>query len=149
MRWDWNSLLNNKLKFPTQYSSDYFPKADKLVQYLADFAEAHKINVVFNSNVVGIFKHNDNFKVSTTSGQQFETKIIICATGFTKENIPSIEGIENCDTYASHSTKLDNYKNKRVLLLGLGNSAFETAEHLSGTAAYIALFGRRPVRFAW
>ena len=35
-----------------------------------------------------------------------------------------------------------NYTNQRVLVLGLGNAAFETATRASETAAYVHLLGR-------
>jgi hypothetical protein len=44
LRWDWNSLLNDApdLLFP-EFSSDYFPQADDLVHYLAEFQRRHAV----------------------------------------------------------------------------------------------------------
>src|SRR5713101_6401159 len=46
LRWDWNSLLSDSpgLLFP-RYSQEYFPSADDLVRYLADFQRVHALNV--------------------------------------------------------------------------------------------------------
>jgi hypothetical protein len=38
--------------------------------------------------------------------------------------------------------------NERVLILGAGNSAFETADHLADTAGLVHIFFRRPLRHA-
>src|SRR5262249_54080018 len=40
-------------------------------------------------------------------------------------------------------------QDQTVLILGKGNSAFETAEHLLGTAAVLHLISPHPLRFAW
>jgi cation diffusion facilitator CzcD-associated flavoprotein CzcO len=51
-----------------------------------------------------------------------------------KSHIPEIPGIELAETYENHSTNKDDYKFKRVLIIGKGNSAFETATFILDTA---------------
>src|SRR3954471_15871717 len=52
LRLDWNSLLSDDpaLRF-TRYSERYFPAADDLVRYLADFAEATGVRVRYGHRV--------------------------------------------------------------------------------------------------
>lgn len=57
LRWDWNSLLcdHDGLLFKN-YSKDYLPNADVLVDYLNDFANYYKLHISFNTEVVSIVK---------------------------------------------------------------------------------------------
>ncbi len=50
---------------------------------------------------------------------------------------------------AEHGLDLDRYRDKKVAILGGGNSAFEVADHLAGAAAIIHVLTRRPIRHAW
>ncbi|GAA3421232.1 NAD(P)-binding domain-containing protein [Streptosporangium vulgare] len=52
LRMDWNSLLSDDpaLLF-TRYSDRYFPEADDMVRYLADFAAACDLRVTYDARV--------------------------------------------------------------------------------------------------
>jgi hypothetical protein len=65
------------------------------------------------------------------------------------EGIPSIPGIELCENYFDFSVDPRDFVNQRVLIVGKGNSAFETANHLTETAAVIHLLSPHPVKMAW
>ena len=58
-------------------------------------------------------------------------------------------GVEHADTYGSHSMDAEKYSNKRVLVVGGGNSAFEVANHLAANAGYIHVASASSVKFAW
>ena len=53
------------------------------------------------------------------------------------------------DTYSKHALNKDIYKNKMILVIGGGNSAFETADHLSGSAAIVHVAFNKRIQFAW
>ena len=40
-------------------------------------------------------------------------------------------------------------ENKKILIIGQGNSAFEVADHLIDTTALIHILGRDALKFAW
>ena len=63
LRHDWNSLLddNQGFTFPQKYSSDFFPNADTLVEYLADYTEHYKIKVEYNTDVTLVEKDASDF----------------------------------------------------------------------------------------
>jgi len=42
-----------------------------------------------------------------------------------------------------------SYADQRVLIIGKGNSAFETAHAILGHASMVHLASRRPMRLAW
>lgn len=149
LRWDWNSLLHTPadLPFPA-YSKDYFPAADDLVRYLTDFQRHHRLAVRFGVTVERVERIAEGFAVHTSAGSLFG-RCLIMATGWGRPNIPAIRGIEHAVGYESMSTDPGFYANKRVLILGKGNSAFETASAILGTASMVHLASPRPLRLAW
>ncbi len=150
LRWDWNSLLsdNEKLLF-TQYTGKYFPDADDIVKYLADYATQNNLKIEFNATVVKVSKINNKFVLTIQNGETYECNKLIIATGVSKSYIPPIPGIEYAEKYESFNIDPNQFKNKRVLIIGKGNSAFETANSLVETTSNIHLTSPTPMTFAW
>jgi hypothetical protein len=189
LRHDWNSLLSSfhtntsqRLLF-TSYSNDFYPQADKLVQYLNDYREHYQLNVSFGFTLA--FMHKEIFHVDHAPSSELASSInsssplrsqfvlymyktseeelhptarsysiyrcstLIMATGLSRWNTAEVSGGDLLDTYAKMSTNADLYANQSVLILGKGNSAFETAAHLLGSAAQVHLMGRSPFRLAY
>lgn len=149
LRWDWNSLLSDddQLLFK-HYSQKYFPSTDDLVRYLNDFADRHQLNIQYNTRVTGVSK-DQHFTVSDDQGQSYCAARLIMATGVSKPYHPAIPGIELTENYTDVSIDPQDYINKRVLILGKGNSAFETADLLIETAAVIHVASPHPITLAW
>ena len=150
LRMDWNSLLSDdpQLLF-TRYTEDYFPAADDMVRYLADFAAASQLRIDYGARVVSVDRAEGRFRVSDSKGRVHEADCVVVATGVSKPNVPSIPGIETADLYATASVEPRDYLDQRVLIIGKGNSGFETANNLIETAAVIHVAGPRSVRMAW
>lgn len=110
-----------------RYSKRAFPSADDLVRYLEDFARP--LNIRYNTRV--------------TDGRG--ARHVIVATG-KKPYVPDIPGIHQAETYASASTDPTEYAGKRVLIIGRGRSAFETADNIAGTARLTHTVGRTVLR---
>ncbi|WNG46025.1 NAD(P)-dependent oxidoreductase [Archangium minus] len=151
LRMDWNSLLSDdpELLF-TRYSDRYFPPADVLVKYLGDFAQKNRLPIQYDSRVTRVTRTADGgFRVEDQQGRVFEAKRLISATGVSKPYIPNIPGIEHAEQYTTVSVDPKDFINQRVLILGKGNSAFETADNLIPTAAVIHVAGPSSIRMAW
>lgn len=150
LRWDWNSLLadQNGLRF-RNFSRDYFPDAETMVEYLQVFAAYYDLNIRYESRVLSIRKEKDLFWIELTDGTRYAVRNLLLATGLFQAYIPDIPGIENSVPYNTMSIEPDDYANQRVLILGKGNSAFETANHLLGHAATLHLVSPTPVVPAW
>ena len=58
---------------------------------------------------------------------------MIVATGVSKTYVPDIAGFELAEGYDVMSVEPRDYLDQRVLIIGKGNSAFETAENLMET----------------
>lgn len=150
LRWDWNSLLNDsdKMLFKN-YSKEYFPHTDDLVKYLCDFANHFQLKIKYNCQAVKIAKDNNRFMVLDNSGNVYSSKRLIIATGFTKSYIPAIPGIELAENYTDVSIDPEDFANQKVLIVGKGNSGFETADNLVATASLIHIVSPKPVSMAW
>ncbi|GAB2969330.1 NAD(P)-binding domain-containing protein [Streptomyces pseudoechinosporeus] len=150
LRMDWNSLLSPdpQLLF-TRYSKRYFPHADDLVRYLADFAEAFKLDIAYDTRAVRIRRTDDGFTVDDQHGAEHHSRRLIMATGVSRPNTPDIPGIETAEDYSVVSTDPEDFTDQRVLIIGKGNSALETADNLVETAAVIHVAGPHSIKMAW
>jgi thioredoxin reductase len=149
LRWDWNSLLSDDYAIlMKQYSQAYFPPADTFVQYLGDFAQHYHLNIGYNSRVEKITKATV-FTVTDANGLSYTAERLIVATGWTQQYIPPIPGIELVEKYSNVSVDPQDFAGQRVLIIGKGNSALETAENLLETAALIHVVSPHRVRLAW
>ena len=160
MRHDWNSLCNDyNLKFK-DFSKEYYPKSNDLVKYMNHFAEHYSLNIEFGVDIKIITKKvihfneltiNDDVFTLISENAIYTCKYLIVATGLSKMNIP--ENIENIREYSKHygefekgfflnKDNLNYYDNKRVLIVGNGNSAFEIANLLNNHCSNIMIVGR-------
>lgn len=151
LRMDWNSILadgDDKPVLFTDYSEKLFPVAEDLLRYLADYTAKHQINVRYDTRVTRIGRDGEIFVVAAGDAE-FRARRLVMATGVSKSYTPDIPGIELADQYSDVSVDPQEFKNQRVLVLGKGNSAFETADNLIETAAIVHVGGPRPVKLAW
>lgn len=149
LRWDWNSLLadDDELLFK-DYTKKYFPPADEMVRYLCDYADRYHLKVKCDTRIVNI-KRDDAFVLQDAEGKTYSAPRLIIATGFTKLYLPDIPGIELAEPYTEMSVNPEEFVNQKVLVLGKGNSGFETAENLIETAAVIHVASPEPLSLAW
>jgi thioredoxin reductase len=149
LRWDWNSLIaDGGSPLFKEYSREYFPPADQMVTYLEAFARHHELPIKLNTRVERISRDGD-FKVHTADGQTLLGRRLVMATGVSKPYLPPIEGIEHAELYGEMSTDPEDFSNQRVLVLGKGNSAFETADNLIATASRIYVCSPTPITLSW
>lgn len=149
LRWDWNSLLTQDYsKNFTDYSKKYFPSADNLVEYFNDYAKEFSLNIKYGVTVEKISK-NQGFVLLDSYGNTYSCKYLVIATGCPKLYIPEISGIELAEKYTDVSVNPEDFENQRVLIIGKGNSAFETADNLIDTAVTIHICSPSPVTMAW
>jgi thioredoxin reductase len=149
LRMDWNSLLSDRerLLFP-RYTERYFPAADVMVRYLTEFAEALGLNIRYGTRAVRVSR-GERFRVVDEHGGVYEAPLLIVATGPAKPYLPTIPGIETAEQYGTVTVDPQDFADQRVLIIGKGNSAFETADNLIETAAVIHLAGPTSIRMAW
>lgn len=151
LRMDWNSILSPDpdLLF-TRYTERYFPAADDMLRYLADYARAFGLRISYGTRVAEVRRDGDGgFAVATDGGEVHHARRVIVATGVSQAYIPPIPGIELAEQYATVPVEPRDFTDQRVLIIGKGNSALETADNLVETAAVIHVAGPSSLRLAW
>ena len=149
LRMDWNSLLSDQpsLLF-TRYTDRYFPDADVMVRYLADFAATTRLNIRYGTRAVRVTR-DERFQVVDQHGAVYEAPLLIVATGPSMPYLPTIPGIETAELYGTVTADPQDFQDQRVLIIGKGSSGFETAANLLETAAVIHVAGPSSIGVAW
>ena len=149
LRWDWHSLLSDSQEMQFKhYSRRYFPDADDFVRYCGDFADRFKLKIKYGARVSRVSK-GDNFRVLDSQGNVYSCQRLIVATGVSKPYIPAIPDVDLTENYTTVSVDPEDFANQRVLVIGKGNSGFETADNLIGTTALIHIASPDPLKLAW
>ena len=164
-RHDWNSLINDesvggKSLLFTSYSEEYLPPADDLVRYLEDFAEFYSLNVHYNENVSQVHRPSQpdspEFPLALRTSSSisaadtaYQCGVVVVATGLHVPNVPDFRGGELLQHYDGMSVDPRDFRGKSILIIGNGNSAFETASNLLPVANYIHIVGRSAARFSY
>ncbi len=156
MRTDWNSLLSDEhTPLFTARTPRYFPDADEMVGYLADFAATHRLRIRHHTRITEISRPYGgpdgpgDFLARAADGTAYRARRLIMATGVTRPYIPAIEGVETVERYDEVSVDPAGFTGQRVLIIGRANSAFETADNLIETAAVIHVAGPGSLKLAW
>ncbi|XP_074682642.1 FAD-dependent oxidoreductase domain-containing protein 2 [Strix aluco] len=157
LRHDWNSLLSHdrRLLF-RRYSRDFFPDADAMVRYLEDFASLLKLRVQYNTAIIHVMLEKDRqawnghyFLLTDQDRQNYKCSSLLVATGTWVPNVVNFPGSEYVEGYETVSINPEDFAGQTVLILGRGNSAFETAENILGVTNFIHMVSRSRVRLSW
>ncbi|XP_058287572.1 FAD-dependent oxidoreductase domain-containing protein 2 isoform X3 [Hylobates moloch] len=157
LRHDWNSLLSHdpRLLF-RHYSRAYFPDARDMVRYLGDFADTLGLRVQYNTTIAHVTLDKDRqawnghyFILTEQKGQVHQCSVLLVATGLSVPNQVDFPGSEYAEGYESVSVNPEDFIGQNVLILGRGNSAFETAENILGVTNFIHMLSRSRVRLSW
>ena len=150
LRWDWNSLLSHDATLRlSAFSQDYFPDTRALTDYCEAYAERFELKISYNSTVTHVKKVADKFVVSDQNETLYQADRLIVATGLSQPYVPSIPGIDLAENYTQVSTEPNDFINQRVLIIGKGNSGFETADSLISTTSLIHVVSPSSVKMAW
>ncbi|KAB0400345.1 hypothetical protein E2I00_010441 [Balaenoptera physalus] len=138
------------------YSNAYFPDAGDMVRYLGDFAERLGLHVLYNTTIAHVTLNKDQrawnghyFILTDQKGQAYQCSVLLVATGLSVPNQVDFPGAEYVDGYESVSVDPKDFVGQNVLILGRGNSAFETAENILGVTNFIHMLSRSRVRLSW
>ncbi|MEM9388547.1 MAG: NAD(P)-binding domain-containing protein [Pseudomonadota bacterium] len=150
MRHDWNSLLSDDLAHSfTDYDENYFPNADSLTRYMADYCRKYELSVQYNTEITEVAAGDEGYLCRCADGREIRAEYLLIGTGLFKPLIPQIEGIEHAENYVDMSVDPSDFNNQRVLIIGKGNSGFETADNLVANASVIHVASPSSIRMAW
>lgn len=147
-RFDWNSLLTKEKKILMRnYSREFFPRREALVEMLNDLVVEYDLPIMFNTTWTATRKTEQGyFEIETDKGI-LHSKFLIIATGMTPRN-PPIPGLEHTTPYHEMKQK-EYYRDKRVLIIGKGNSGMECAQEILNEANLIMIASRHSTRMAY
>ena len=158
LRHDWNSILSRfdagGVDFPfAAYSDDYLPAADAMVDYLNGYAQHYALNVAYSTRVARVREaahggYELEFEAAGgVASRQSCSELVWTAGLFSPRVLPG----DSSTITPYHELPYDRaaFRNKSVLIIGAGQSAFETAKHIYGVTAHTMLAYRTAPQFAW
>jgi putative flavoprotein involved in K+ transport len=140
----WLSALPHA-SIPRRYGP--WVRRDDLVAYLEDYARRFEIEPELGIEVTRIQPHASGWRVETSDGTR-EAERVVLATGYC--NAPHMPDWPGWDTFpgpllrSADYREPSSYRDKRVLVVGAGNSAAEIAVDLAGVGADVQLSVRTP-----
>lgn len=148
-----------KLFSPAQYSSlpgmkfpgdpERYPTRDEVISYLIGYAEAFEFPIRTHMRVQRVEQLSEGFRVISTSGYYVARSVINATGSFNRPSLPAVPGRHAFKGHVLHSREYRNpapFKNKRVVVVGAGNSAIQIAVELAQSAR-VTLATREPIRF--
>ncbi|MCA9157707.1 MAG: NAD(P)-binding domain-containing protein, partial [Planctomycetales bacterium] len=90
LRHDWNSLLtDDHSALFRDFSVEYFPPADALLNYLSHFAEKFELQIQFNTRITRVSRHADGFTLLDQNGTSWNCRRLVVASGVSLPYVPS------------------------------------------------------------
>ena len=120
-----------------------------LVDYLADYAQRHRIAPRLGERVLAITRSGAGWQTLTQAGTRYESRSVVLATGANCEpRLPTLPGQTQYRGRVLHSREYRNaapFAGQRVLVVGMGNTGAEIALDLVEQGVQAALSVRSPV----
>lgn len=136
--------------FPMPADYPDFPSREQMYQYYKSYASHHGLtkHIRFNTKVVRVVPVGDSlWKATFEDGSSRIFKgVIICNGHHWSKSFPTYPGSFSGESIHSKDYKsVEQIKNKRVLVVGAGNSAFDIASECARNAASCTMSMRRGV----
>lgn len=132
--------------FPPHYPK--YPSRDQVVAYLESYTEEFQLRPRFNQEVISAEYVDGKWRTETHDSAYVSDNLVI-ATGYThRPHKPTFPGMNQFRGETLHSSEYRNgaaYEDKKVLVVGFGNSAGEIAIDLCEHGAQTAMSVRSPV----
>ena len=135
--------------FPPSWPT-YIPK-DKLANWFESYVDGMELNFWTETEVLGGSYDEKQGRWTVTVRRKGEERVmqprhVVLATGVSGiPNIPDIPGLNNFTGKVVHSSGYDdgeNWKGKRALVIGTGNSGHDIAQDLYSSGAHVTLVQR-------
>lgn len=128
-----------------------YPRRDEVIDYLRSYAAALDAEIHTSTPVETVSSANgEGFAVTTASGTVFTAPRVIAATGsFGSPFLPAVPGRDEFGSRVLHAGEYRHpgeFTDRRVVVVGAGNSAVQIAAELA-KHAQVVLASRAPVKF--
>jgi cation diffusion facilitator CzcD-associated flavoprotein CzcO len=136
---------------PIPRNAGRWPTRDDFVAYLENFAERNRLRIHFGIDVSRIERAGEEWLLETSAGA-LSARFVVVATGYDRTpKVPDWPGKEHFAGVLLHASEYRNpepFRDKDVLVVGVGNSGTEIATQLAaGEAARMRVSMRTPVNF--
>ncbi|UWM49715.1 NAD(P)/FAD-dependent oxidoreductase [Streptomyces carpaticus] len=147
---------------PARYSSlpgmpfpgadrDRYPHRDEVVAYLTSYAGRLDAEIRTGCRVSAVRRAGSGFEVDLEGGERLSARAVVAASGtFGRPHRPALPGLERFAGQVLHAADYRSpapFADRRVVVVGAGNSAVQIAAELARTAT-VTLATRAPVKFA-
>lgn len=150
----WKSL---RLFSPAQWSSlpgiimkggaDYYPTRDEAIEYIKEYEHKYDLPVKRPVEVVNVKGGTDGFSLETSDGI-YLAKALVSSTGsFNNPFIPEIPCMKDFQGAVLHSSQYrsaDQFRNKRLAIIGEGNSGAQILAEVSLVADTVWITQKEP-----
>ncbi|WBB58157.1 NAD(P)/FAD-dependent oxidoreductase [Streptomyces sp. WMMC500] len=126
-----------------------YPHRDEVVAYLERYAVGLDADIRTRTRVEAVAADGPGFVVRTGAGAELSAAGLVVAAG-SRPALPVLPGADGFGGELLHVADYRNpdpYADKRVVVVGGGNSAVQIGYELTGTAAAVTLATRAPVAF--
>jgi thioredoxin reductase len=103
------------------------PAREEMEASLRAFAERAGVAVRYESRWIATRQEDERFVLATGDGE-YRCRAAVFAVGMTDPWVPSIPGLELGHHYVSVENRPNRYRDRRVVIVGKRNSAFEVGE---------------------
>lgn len=137
-------------EYPMKDSVADYPSHGDLLNYFHDFAEHFQLkkDYVFNADVTSIVRESDQVWKIEASGKSYQVAGVILATGTLHyPNMPDKGGFTGESIHSSKYKSPEIFKDKKVLIVGCGNSACDIAVDAIHHAKSVSISVRRGYHF--
>jgi len=135
------------MPFPKDYPR-YVPRK-MLLEYYQQYAKQNNIEPILNTEIKQVKSINENWLVETATGENYQCKNVIFATGTNRSPIiPTWQGQETFTGDIIHSRYYKNstpYQSQKVLVVGMGNTGAEIALDLAENNVDVSVCVRSPL----
>ncbi len=112
-----------------------FATKEEFIEYLDKFVKKNKVRVSQGNEVTYVTSNPEGFEVGTNNNSTYVAKVVVVATGVAGNaclpDIPGMKGNKRV-VHAKNYKGFEAYRDKKVLIVGAGNSGAELAVELSG-----------------
>lgn len=133
--------------FPLDPDLPDFPSHAQFLTHLERYADHFGITdrVQFNTQVDNVVPRDGRYHVTLKGGETRDYAQVVIANGHLSDmRLPDFDGHFDGDTLHSHLYRTaDPYQGKRVLVVGIGNSAVDIAVDIARRAEHVTLSTRR------
>lgn len=125
---------------------EYYPTRDEAIAYLKQYETKYNLPIKREEQVRDVRKNGHYFEVETSQAF-YQAKVVVSATGNYRPYIPTIPGHEQFNGMTIHSSEYkspEQFRCKRVAIIGEGNSGAQILAEVSTLADTIWVTLKEP-----